>query len=70
MPLPAEMLTFSTGGMTLCTAISNERGIASCVLTDAQAVKIGEDPGRYTVTFAGTRQYDPSTATGQAYIRP
>jgi hypothetical protein len=55
-PLPAEMLTFSTGGMTLCTAISDGRGIASCVLTDAQAVKIGEDSGRYTVTFAGTRQ--------------
>ena len=67
-PVPAQMLTFSTGGMTLCTATTDARGIASCVLTYAQAIQIGEDSGRYTITFAGTRQYDPSTVTGQSDI--
>ena len=66
--LPAEILTFSTGGMTLCTAATDARGIASCALTYAQAIQIGEDSGRYTVTFAGTRQYDPSMVTGQSDI--
>ena len=67
-PVPAQMLTFSTGGMTLCTATTDARGIASCALTYAQAIQIGEDSGRYTITFAGTRQYDPSTVTGQSDI--
>ena len=49
-PLPGEQLTFGTGETALCTAVSNEHGTASCVLTNAQAAKIAENDGRYTIT--------------------
>jgi len=32
----------------------------------APVIKLGEDSDRYAVSLAGTRQYDPSSATGQA----
>ena len=65
-----KRLTISTGRARLCTATTGRHGTASCVLTYAQSIAIRQNSGRYTVTFAGTPDYDPATANGQAIIYP
>jgi hypothetical protein len=37
---------------------------------DSLGTPLPGNDGRYTVTFAGTRQYGPTTGTGQADIQP
>jgi hypothetical protein len=69
-PVSGQRLTFSTGPARLCSATTNSRGVASCVLSYAQSIAIRQNSGRYAVAFAGTPGYYPSAAIGQAIILP
>lgn len=69
-PVTGRPLSFSTGRTHLCTAITNNHGVASCVLSYAKSIAIRQNSGRYTVGFAGTPGYLPSIAFGQAIIFP
>ena len=69
-PVSGQRLTFSTGPARLCSATTNGRGVASCVLSYAKSVAIRQNSGRYTVHFTGTSGYYPSAAIGQAIILP
>jgi hypothetical protein len=69
-PVAGQPLSFSTGFTHLCTAITNNHGVASCVLSYAKSVAIRQNSGRYTISFAGSPGYLPSIAFGQAIIFP
>jgi hypothetical protein len=70
-PVSGQHLFFSTGRISLCRpAITNSHGVASCVLSYAASVAIRQNSGRYTVSFPGSDDYLPSSATGQAIIHP
>jgi hypothetical protein len=67
--VPGELLTFSSQGTTLCTATTNDRGIAFCALTYNQSLTLRQNSGRYRVRFAGDSDYESSSVNGQAIIR-
>ena len=69
-PVAGQPLSFSTGFTHLCTAVTNNHGVASCVLSYAKSVAIRQNSGRYRVRFAGSPGYMPSIAFGQAIIFP
>jgi hypothetical protein len=63
-PLPGQTLTFTAGATTLCVATTDSLGRASC--TSLTAVLTALLNLGYTVNFAGTTVYLPSSAQGSA----
>ncbi|HEY1652216.1 MAG TPA: hypothetical protein VGG09_10075 [Acidimicrobiales bacterium] len=62
-PIVNEPIAFTAGGTALCTATTNDVGVASCnVLTSVPGVLLVLLTGGYTATFAG----DDSIAPGFA----
>jgi hypothetical protein len=57
-----QLITFTVGGRTVCTAVTGSRGWAVCRGRDAvlQALLAGH----YTASFAGTPMLQPATAQG------
>jgi hypothetical protein len=62
-PIPGQPLTFTVGLTKLCTATTDRHGTASCALTPSQSLLVWRTMGQFTVSFAGTPGYYPSTAT-------
>jgi hypothetical protein len=63
-PLSGQTLVFTAGGSRLCTATTNASGTASCRALGASLgalLHLG-----YTVSYAGSADYAPSSATGSA----
>jgi hypothetical protein len=60
-PVPGQTITFSVGGTTVCSAITDSHGTATCQgLCPVLAALLNL---RYTATFAGTPTLAPATAT-------
>jgi hypothetical protein len=64
-PVRGQPLTFTVGPTRLCTATTNSHGTGSCVLTPSQSLLVWRTMGRFTVSYAGTPSYYPSTATNR-----
>jgi hypothetical protein len=69
-PVPFQPVLFKTGPITLCLALTNIHGIASCNLSYAESVAIRQNAGRFTAIYFGNGNYRPSIAFGQGIIRP
>lgn len=69
-PVAFQLLRFSVGPFTLCHALTNFHGTASCVLSYAQSLLIRQNAGRFLVTYGGSGNYLPSFAFGQGIILP
>jgi hypothetical protein len=69
-PLPGQVLTFRTGTVFLCAAVTGGQGTASCQLSYAKSIAIRQNAGRYQVSYSGSPSYLPSFANGQAIIQP
>jgi kumamolisin len=54
--LPGETITFSVGATTLCSAVTNSSGVASCMITAKQELLVLK-AREYTATFAGETYY-------------
>jgi hypothetical protein len=67
-PIVNEPIVFTAGGTTLCTATTNDVGVASCDvlsnLTDDLAVL---EAGGYTATFAGDDSFTPGFAPSSGH---
>jgi hypothetical protein len=59
-PLRAQPVTFTVGQTLLCTPHTSTRGVATCVLTAAQA---GRHHGPIRASYPGNASYQPSSAT-------
>jgi DNA-binding beta-propeller fold protein YncE len=59
-PLRGQSVSFSTGHTHLCTPHTGTRGVATCVLTAAQA---GQHHGTIRARYPGNTSYQPSSAT-------
>ena len=62
-PLGGQVVVFTAGGGTYCSAITDNTGTASCKPSDA-AFAAAKASGAYQANFGGTVDYTPSTATG------
>ncbi len=61
-PLSDQLVSFAAGGPTVCTAVTDSFGRASCsAVANALQVLLG---GGYTATYAGTTDVAPASATG------
>jgi hypothetical protein len=63
-PLSGESITFTVGDNTLCTATTDDDGIAHCNLDYSKSLLIVRNDGWFEASFAGTDDYDPATAEG------
>jgi len=61
-PLSGQPISFSIGRTFLCTRHTSTRGIAVCVLTDAQARQVAHHHGVIQATYPGNTSYQPSSA--------
>lgn len=58
-PLPGQRITFSAGPTPICTATTDDRGVATCnALTNAAAILASQG---YTASFAGNSDYQSSS---------
>ena len=55
-PIQGQRVVFSIGGETVCTAITNTKGVATCT---PSALSIGN----YLASYAGNTDYDASSGT-------
>jgi YVTN family beta-propeller protein len=62
-PLSGQPISFTTGHTHLCTRPTSTRGIATCVLTAAQARQAARHHGVIQATYPGNTSYQPSSAT-------
>ena len=62
-PLSGQPISFTTGHTHLCTRPTSIRGIATCVLTAAQARQAEHHHGAIQATYPGNTSYQPSSAT-------
>jgi hypothetical protein len=62
LPLVKKSIKFTAGGLTICTAITNSSGIASCG-GSANTVAFPIVAGSYKADFAGDADYLPSSTT-------
>ncbi len=59
-PVPNEKVSFAISGSTICSAITDPSGIATCGGSD---LSIGVGAGTYTASFAGDSNYLSSSTT-------
>lgn len=64
--LPDKLVTFKSGGSTLCTAMTGSDGVATCG-SATQVLAVAVTGGDYSASFAGDTWYDPSAANGQLF---
>jgi hypothetical protein len=64
-PLAGQTLSFSTGTTSLCTAVTNAAGSATCTAGPFKNITLHAN-GSYTVTYGGDTDYLGSTGTGVA----
>jgi YVTN family beta-propeller protein len=64
-PLTRQPVTFTIRHTRLCTAHTNRRGVATCVLT-SQAHQAEKDHVTIRASYPGNTRYRPSTATATA----
>jgi YVTN family beta-propeller protein len=62
-PLSGQPVLFSTGKSPLCTPPTNADGVATCVLTTAEAVLAEHDHGAIRASYDGSASYGQSAAT-------
>jgi YVTN family beta-propeller protein len=62
-PLSGQPISFTAGHTHLCTRHTGTRGIATCVLTAAQARQAARHHGVIQATYPGNTTYQPSSAT-------
>ena len=55
-PIGGQTVVFRSGSMTICTAVTNANGVASCSVTLGVSLF-----GTYTATYAGNADYLPGT---------
>jgi hypothetical protein len=67
VPLAGQVLVFTAGKKTLCTAVTNAKGQAGCPSVTA-ALDAVENLG-YTVAYAGSNDYLPASASAPAVAR-
>jgi trimeric autotransporter adhesin len=63
-PLSGQTISLKAGSQTLCTAVTDSSGTASC--TSAAAITTAVLDGGYSVHYAGTSNYLASTAKASA----
>jgi trimeric autotransporter adhesin len=63
-PVSGQTVALKAGSQTLCTAVTNSSGTASC--TSAAAITTAVLNGGYSVSYAGTSNYLASTAKASA----
>jgi hypothetical protein len=64
---PGELVTFTVGATTLCTANTNTSGVATCNLSLKNELRV-LFANSYTATFTANGSYLGSTATTQAIV--
>jgi YVTN family beta-propeller protein len=62
-PLSGQPIWFSTGKSPLCTPHTSADGVATCVLTAAEAVLAEHDHGAIRASFNANASYGPSVVT-------
>jgi len=66
-PVSGEQVSFSVGTHSLCTAVTNSSGVASCHLGFGQELQV-IFANHYSASFAGDGSYQPSSANTQAVV--
>jgi hypothetical protein len=62
-PVSGQPVSFSTGTTPLCTPDTSTTGVATCTLTAAQTQLAENDDEPIQASYAGTANYQPSSAT-------
>ncbi len=62
-PLNGQPISFTTGHTHLCTRDTSTRGVATCVLTAAQAIQAASHNGIVRASYPGNASYLPSSTT-------
>jgi hypothetical protein len=61
--IAGRTVVFSVQGQSVCQAVTNSSGVASCTAFPSLVITLG--PSTYTARFAGDADYQPSSASGQ-----
>jgi hypothetical protein len=69
-PLCGQTIVFGTGFHRLCTATTNQYGVAFCVLNGSQALLVDENTFTIWAHYAGDADDDPAFATAVISIFP
>jgi len=66
-PVIGVPVSFSVGSKAVCTANTNNSGVATCSLTPMQEAAVLK-ANSYSASFAGNSSYQPSTASTKAIV--
>jgi hypothetical protein len=65
--IAGQLVTFSDGGSTFCSATTNAKGVASCSVSVLNVLVLLFSP-TYSATYAGSPVYGAESATGTSTL--